>query len=343
MPHPDQTVELLAAPGARAWGRFADRPRVVRPADEFPGRIRHALQDWRTKEWVGFTLVHPELYGSMIVQEAKYLASSELYVCDAASGELHEHSGSMKGGTVGLPADLLHGGRVRFADPRRHYRLEVDFDEDAGHHTVFVEIGASDRAAAISCELVLRTRGASGPLAVSTPLQRGAAMFTYKRAFPAAGTLRVGDREFAFDPARDLAIVDEHRTHLPYWTHWIWGTFASIGPDGVVGANLCVRDQLGEDEESCLWLGGAAEPLEELAFTATGSHPLAPWAVASEDGRVELMFTPAGRKGVKKELLVAAIDYTQLYGTYAGVLHGADGPVPIEDVHGVLELMEMRS
>ncbi|MBO9577387.1 MAG: DUF2804 family protein [Microbacteriaceae bacterium] len=342
--HPERTVDVLASRGRREWGRFADRPRVARPADEFAGP-RRAFQDWRTKEWAGFTLMHPEVYGSMIVQQAKYLASSELYLCDAETPDApQEHSGSTSPGRLRLPADLLHGGEVRFADPERGYRLEYGFDEAAGHHTVFFEIAESERAAAVSGELVLRTAGASGQLAVSTPLARGAAMFTYKRAFPAAGAVRIGEREHAFDPARDLAILDEHRTHLPYRTSWIWGTFASIASGGaVVGANLCERDQIGPDDESCLWLDGAAEPLGGVVFTATSNDPLAPWAVASADGRVELMFTPAGRKGVDQNFVLAAIDYTQLYGTYAGLLRGANGPVPVEGVHGVVELMRMRA
>lgn len=342
MPHPETVVEVLATAGDRAWGRFADRPRIVRPADEFTGWQR-GFQDWRTKEWVGFTLVHPELFGSMIVQEAKYLASSELYACDAVSGELHERHGSMRGGTVGIPADLLHGGRVRFADAKRGYRLDYDFDEERGHHSVFIDAAGTDAAPAITGELVLRTAGASGPLAVSTPLARGAAMFTYKRAFPASGTIRIGEREYDFDPSRDLAIIDEHRTHLPYRTEWMWGTFASTVDGAVVGANLCAREQLGAEEESCIWAGGAAEPLSHVAFIPTAEDPLAEWAVASADGRLEVMFTPLGRKGVRRNAVVAGIDYAQLYGTYRGVVRGDDGAIEIDGAHGVIEHMRMRS
>jgi hypothetical protein len=140
----------LVSERVRTYGRFASRPRVVDPLRAFAG-VEQRLRRLRLKEWIGFTLIHPELYSSLVIQDAHYLASSEIYTFDGRRGELHEHTSNARGGSPTLPP----------------------------------------------------------PLSVSSWLP-GGAMYTHKRLYPASGSIRVGDSEFVFDPARDLAILDEH-------------------------------------------------------------------------------------------------------------------------------------
>ena len=51
-------------------------------------------------------------------------------------------------------------------------------------------------------------------------------LYTHKALFPVSGAYVVGDRSYIFDPARDLAIIDEHKSFFPYVTRWLWGTLA---------------------------------------------------------------------------------------------------------------------
>jgi len=332
-------AESLAAGGFPSWGRLPDRPPVADPLAGIRG-IPRRWADLRLKEWVGFTLVHPELFGSMIVQDAKYLTSAELYVHDRASGELHEHAASGGRGALELPRALLSGGECGFR--ASGFELRYGFDADAGRHTIRVDVAATADAAAVSGELVLDAAQASAPLVVNARLNEHAAtMFTHKRVFAVSGMLRVGECEYRFDPARDLAILDEHRSRLPYRASWTWGTFAFRAPGGgIAGANFATRPQpAGEEEESGIWVPGAVEPLSDVTFSPEGAMPLSPWTMRSADGRLDVAFTPEGRKGVRKQFGVVAIEYFQLYGTYRGSVAG----IPFDGVHGVCERMRMRS
>ena len=350
----DQAVDdRLVDGGVRRWGRLAARPAAVNPLDEAAGtpyaprashapRAARALRRLRLKEWVGWTFAHPEVWSSLIVQEANYLASTECYVHEAATGALHQHAAHARGGTV-RPPERLYGGSVAFA--RHGADVAYDFAEEGGRHRVRFGFPATGGAAEVSGELTLDGAAACPPLSVSSPLP-GGAMYTHKLAFPAEGVLRVGTREYVFDPARDLALLDEHRTFLPYRTRWVWGTFAhrvAPGPEGVVGANFARRPVVpGSAEESCLWVPGAVEPLSDIAFTRHGTGALAPWHMASRDGRLDVVFTPAGSKAVRQRLLVAAIDYVQWYGTYAGTVRGAEGTYAVREARGVCETMRAR-
>lgn len=345
-------METLVTQGRRATGLFDVRPDRVNPLDAYTGAQR-ALQRLRLKEWVGWTFMHPELSASMILQDAHYLASSEIYVRDAASQRLTQHAVNARGGTLRLP-EALYGSSP--AIDRPGYRISYELGPLGGTHRIHVDIAAKGDEAAILAELELDGSRASAPLSVSQPLVPRGQLYTHKLVFPVAGTLRVGEHLYAFDPGRDLVILDEHKSFLPYRTHWRWGTFAATTPDGIVGANFCQRPEVpGTPGESCLWLpdgGGtsACVPLDTVRFeteTATdaagapagaGARGLAPWRATSSDGRLDVTFTPDGRKDVKHQLVLAAIDYWQLYGTWSGRI----GDRTVDAVRGVMERMDAR-
>lgn len=332
--------DRLVVGGTRRYGRLPARPTVVDPLAEYQGLAR-ARRRLRLKEWVGFTLLHPEIFSSLILQDAHYLASSEIYVYDRAAGVLHQHAANALGGSLNLPHNLMDNS---CAIARPGYHIAYDFSEATGRHHIEVDIAGTGRAPAVAGELTLDATAASAPLSVSSRLP-GGKMFTHKALYPVAGTLRFGDTSVTFSPERDLAILDEHRSLLPYRTRWVWGTFAlPTEEDGPAGANFVNRPEVpGEPEESCLWLPGSCEALGDIRFHKQGGDPAAPWLITSADGRLDVVFTPEGRKSVKHHLGVLAIDYFQMFGRYAGTVRGEDGTVfVVNDVHGVCESMDAR-
>lgn len=338
------TVDALVAQGHRHWGRFATRPERVDPLDAFTG-LRRRFEGFRTKEWIGFTLIQPDWAGSMIIQDAKYLASSEIYGCRRASGELYEQAAHGRGRAT-LPSRLLDGGRCAFEIDG--YRLRYDFDHRSGRHRIMINIAESASGPAFEGELELDASRSSAPLAVSSRLRRragsAASMFTYKEIFPAAGELRIDGHKITFDPVRDFAIIDEHRSHFPYRTEWTWGTVATRTPAGIVGANFAARQQPADtEEESCIWTADGCEPLSDITFTALADDDRSPIRVVSEDERLDLVFTPQGRKDARHQFVVAAMNYFQQCGTYRGTVRGIDGTsFQIEDAPGVHERMHAR-
>jgi hypothetical protein len=340
MPGPDSLVDN----GLRRYGRFAARPASVNPLDEFTGLARR-LRRLRLKEWIGFTLLHPDWYSSLIIQDANYLASSEIYAYDrragAPAGALHQHAVNGRGGSLAMPT-RLSGGHCSFQ--RRGYRLGYDFAAAPGRrHILRLDIAATHSAPAIQGELELDAGQSSAPLSVSARLPGGGRLYTHKAIFPAEGTLRVGDQELVFDGTRDLAIIDEHKSMLPYRTTWLWGTFALHAPDGIIGANLVDRPEMpGQEEESCLWTPGRCEPLADVEFQQQTGGANPPWHIFSRDGRLDVTFEPEGRKQVRHQLGVFAIDYFQLFGHYRGTLRGADRSYQVDEAHGVCESMRAR-
>jgi hypothetical protein len=323
----------------RRYGRLAARPGCVNPLDAYKG-VSRALRRLRLKEWIGFTLIHPDWYSSLIMQDANYLASSEIYAYDRLTGLLRQHAANARGGSLALPQKLA-GASPRFA--KDGYLLEYQFSADGKQHRIRLDIKATPKAPAFTGELELHGDRASRPLSVSSRFP-GGKLYTHKALIPAEGVLRVGAADIVFNPDRDLAILDEHKSFFPYRTTWLWGTFAWQSGGSPVGANFAARPSTpGEEEESCIWTPRACEPLTDVTFTPASGNSLSPWHIASRDGRLDVTFEPEGRKDVRHQLGLFSIDYFQLFGHYRGTLRGADGSsYPVDDVHGVCESFRAR-
>jgi len=327
-------VASLVENGQRQLGRFTTTP-WANPFDEFHG-VKKVFERFRTKEWAGFTLLHPEMAGSMIIQDAKYLVTGELYVYDRAEDTMVEWAANRLRPSRRMPADLLHSRCVFISGG---FRLGYGFSD---HEVlILIDVDATPSRPAVNGRLTLDVAGATPPLVVSS-LMPGGAIYTNKLVYPASGYILCGDKRYEFDPKRDCAILDEHKSHLPYHTDWDWSTFAWQVDGHIIGANLISRPSLpGQEEESCIWTPTQAQPLSDITFTQTGDD-LSPWSMVSADGRVNVVFNPQGHKDHNLNAGLVAMEYAQWFGHYNGTISDGVTVWPVENVPGVCERMHAR-
>lgn len=332
-----ELVGALVTGGVRQYGLWRVRPAEVNPLDEYSG-VRRAARSTRLKEWVGFLVTHPDLWMSMIVQDAKVLTSSEVILFDPSASTLHHRNAVAPGRAARLPREFF-GHRSGLT--RQSFDVGYVFGNE-GRHRIEIDVAASSSGPAIRAELELGDLDDFRPLAVSGELI-GGSMFTYKTAYRVGGTVEVGGRRFDFDPTRDVAILDEHRSWFPYRTEWTWGTFAARSDGDVVGANLARhRAPAGAVGESCLWAPGQLVTLPSAELIREGDEDLAPWRMTAPDGAVDLRFEPVHRHPVRHRLGVFEVDYSMWYGRYSGSITVADRRYEVDRAHGVCEHMRGR-
>lgn len=333
-------MDALVSDHIRRHGWFAHRPTVVNPLDDVTG-LRRAWRSARLKEWVGFAVFHPEVWLSMIVQDAKYLASSEVITYAVATGADHRQAVGTSS-AASLPRQLFD---TTTGLTRGDYEVRYDFADPGEIHRIRVRTAGDPRI-----EADLELDGAHTPpvLALSHPLPMTSSgpiagdLFTYKCIYPVSGTLRIGGETFTYDPDRDLAILDEHRSRQTYHTDWVWGTFATRTGDGIVGANFVRRPKApGGQEESCLWGPRSLEPISDVDFDHDDG-PDATWRIRSADGRLDVTFEPVNRESVHHQLGVFAADYFMCQGRYSGTITVEGSTRVISEVHGVVENMHAR-
>jgi hypothetical protein len=80
-------------------------------------------------------------------------------------------------------------------------------------------------------------------------------------------------------------------------------------------------------------------PLGPARFMFDAADPLQPWQVSTEDGLLDLRFTPEGARREDKNLVVAVSRYVQPIGVFDGWVKAAPdaAPVPVAGLAGVTE------
>ncbi|MDQ1832988.1 DUF2804 domain-containing protein [Massilia scottii] len=305
-PLPAAPLTIPAPDGVPAFGRFAgaatrfDWARLAAP---------HARSRWwrrfHHKRWHYTALATDELFCGIAIVDVGWTNTAFAYVFERGQREVV--AGFSRDGIPGLTARLADhaGGQSRFSF--------------AGSR---VEMSASQlslRCKGLRIDAAMAAPGAPLLLAVG-PVQGGAVHATQKSSGRAlTGAVRLGAREYRLEGG--IASFDYSNGLLARNTAWRWASAHSLE----LGFNL----QAGYfgAHENALWLDGQLIGLGAATFEFVEGDPAAPWHVFTDDGLLDLDFTPEGARREDKNLLVAASRYVQPIGTFSGwVRASADGP-----------------
>jgi hypothetical protein len=211
-----------------------------------------------------------------------------------------------------------------------------------GEHRLTLRAPAGRDMPALSAELTLADDPrAVQPCVVSLPLGPEATMYSHKVPLPLSGHIAVDGKTHQVSADSSVAVIDIHQAHYPHETRWQWATFAFHHPQrGLVGLNLTrngVQDAVTYNENA-LWVDGQVDRLAPAWFEFTDRNDLSkPWRMGTEDGRVDLTFTPvSGRKDRTRYPMVAAV-YDQPYGLFSGNLVTGSWPLEVDGVLGICE------
>lgn len=337
------TPPALVENGHIHCGFFTEPFRKVNLMDarNLGGPLARPVRWLRLKEWNGFGITHPELFGGIIIQNAKYAASGTVYLYDRSRKRQFDWLVIDSPIHATLPESLwksqsLCGGGTR--------RMRFTHDLGAFRHHIHVAIAKSGKNPDLLVDLTLHQDWRrTEPLVVSLPIAPDHHTYTHKSPLHLEGIILIGNVEYRFDPRRDLANLDEQKTFYPYRSAWKWGGFTAWSTEGrEIMANfvnqMTPHDEQGED---AMWVDGRLMLLPQPSFT-----PLpAPGAFRLEDrsGRVRLTFTPDGAKAEKRNFGLISMDYQQAYGRYEGELIDDQGTRHrIADAYGPLEQMRAR-
>ena len=136
-----------------------------------------------------------------------------------------------------------------------------------------------------------------------------------------------------FDLDGTWAAVDASNGLLARNTAWRWAS--AHRPD--IGFNL-QQGYFGA-QENVLWLDGQPIALGAAHFDFDAAQPMSPWHVRTEDGLLDLVFTPEGARRDDRDLGFAASRYVQPVGTFSGTVAAGPGQ-PLREVRNLLGVTE---
>lgn len=170
------------------------------------------------------------------------------------------------------------------------------------------------------------------PLLAIGAIAGGIAHATQKTsALAVRGWAEAEGRRFELDEA--WAAVDASNGLLARDTAWRWAS--AHRPD--LGFNL--QQGYFGGQENVLWLDGRPISLGPAHFDFDAAQPMKPWHVRTEDGLLDLVFTPEGERAENRNLGFAASRYVQPVGSFAGTVRAASG-APLREVRDLLGVTE---
>lgn len=284
-------------------------------------------QQLHHKRWHYVGMGNAQCFVGLAMVDVGWINTAFVYVFDRHSRRLlvDASQNGLPGLTAHLSTQPWHGARSWFRFAGMDLHLENTAPDTL---TLHARVGKVLR---MEAELTLPPESeclsAIGPIG-----NGGCAHATVKTsALQTRGKVEVAGRRFALDDA--CASLDYSNGLLARHTAWRWASAHSP----TVGFNL--QQGYFGTQENALWLQGQPWPLGAAHFDFDPQAPLKPWHIYTEDGLLDLQFTPEGARQESKNLLIAASYYIQPIGTFHGTVrpHAGASATPVQALLGVTE------
>lgn len=318
---------------------------------------------WRIKEW-DYYLVNDDDYAvALTLGDLGYLGMISASVIDFAQGAYKTTSviTPFPLGRFKLPVSSDDGVST-FENARVSFRFEVA----GGTRRLSARFANFDGSDDLVFDAVLDDEPVDS-LVIATPWAEDRLAFYYNRkivALRARGSFKKGLLVHGFSPDTSFGLLDWGRG---VWTRdntWYWGV-AQGWQDGRgccepgrnarrFGLNLGYGfGDTSAASENMVFVDGAAHKLHRVDFgvpekpgaasarsVADRYDLMAPWHVTDDEGRLDLLFTPAIDRADCINALVVRTDQHQVFGTFDGTVTLDDGtPFRIANLRGSAEVV----
>ena len=207
-------------------------------------------------------------------------------------------------------------------------RHHIDFVYQPAEQAYLLQL----QSGALSVTARLHLAGSAPGLTAIGPVQGGTVHTTCKSAgIPMTGEVCVGTKHFSLE--NGIASCDYSNGFLARETAWRWASAHSLE----LGFNL-QQGYFGQ-HENALWLDGQLIALGAAHFDYDPQQPLQTWHIYTDDGLLDVYFTPEGCRSENKNLLVAASRYIQPIGCFNGWVKANKNAAarPVHQLAGVTE------
>ena len=229
------------------------------------------------------------------------------------------------------------------------YALRFENDGEKCVLTVRVDKFSGNKP--LTARMVL-TDAPEDSMVIATPFPKKKTAFYYNQkinCLRAEGDITYDGKTYVFSKDTATAVLDWGRGVWTYKNTWYWGS-ASGYVDGVsFGMNLGYGfGDTSAASENMLFYNGKAHKLDKVDFgipqTADGKDDfMSPWHVTDNEGRLDLIFTPAMDRASCTNVLVIESDQHQVFGHFNGKAVLDDGTVlEVKDLMGFAEKVKNR-
>jgi hypothetical protein len=325
----------LISTGQPRLGQFADTLadlnvadfRYLNPFGTPYGRLARHMHYKRFQYFGGMS---QRLVFGCALADIRYIGAGFVYVYDFETNELFARSlRTPLGLGLQLSASPLAGeSRMRLGKAS----LRMGYEDAPRRKTLQVDLGADLQIDAAMAEPDFE------PMSICTRAAYQGWVYANKTAgLRLSGELRWRGQRFDLEALQACGHHDFSCGYMRRETYWNWACFSGMSEGRRLGLNLSCGVNETSFTENCLWVDGRLVKVNLTRFDFNRHDVLQPWRVCSDDGRVDLCFTPRGLHREHLNAGILASNFKQVFGHFSGQLVLSEGIIAINDMPGFVE------
>ena len=278
-----------------------------------PFRLLPKLARVAVKQWQYMGLVSERMIIGAAVVDIGYVANSFAYAYDRETGTMREfeftdpvkkHTRISESSIKGISEYRAHGSHIL-----------MDNNIRGGGRRVVINISAD-----LYADYEIRENKFTPLCAVTQNGLRGF-HYTHKAAgLPVSGKVQFQGRTIELDDGAS-AVLDWSAGCPARYSYWNWASAAGmIGGKKRVGINFVSGINEKGYTENVYWVDGKPTKVDTMFFDYNRKDILGPWRIRSNDGKVDLAFTPENERYKNINLLLIKSRFHQPFGRFEGTL-----------------------
>ena len=245
-------------------------------------------------------------------------------------------------GSFDLPKDS-ESGAIKFWHKKSYFNFAA---MDGGVRIIKIDNPKFSHHRGLRGEVVLTPPQGAESLVTHMPWREGRDAFTYSRRSPwyfAEGVIQFGRSEIVFHRGSGWGIFDWNRGVRPRSDIRFWAAGCGKAGDRQVGFSVgynSADSALGT--ENAFFLDGKLQKLSQVSFhIPSGRHN--PWRFTSNDGRLEMVFSPHQERDESHKMFLYSLKRRQLFGSFTGKVILDDGSeLEFQNISGMAERRKSR-
>jgi hypothetical protein len=295
------------------------------------------LQPFRIKRWDYYGITTPKYYFSFTISDIGYLGMVFAYVVNFENKTYHEETLTLPlGGGVALPRNS-ESGETRYAGSKASLSFSVE-DQQRKLSVLWPNF---EQREALGAEIFLTQTPEHESMNLVIPIEKKRFYFNRKiNCMPANGWIDYLGKRHRLKPNHSLGNLDWGRGVWAYRSFWVWASASGFLENGqTIGLNMGYGfGDTSAATENAFILDGKIHKLGEIKFNYNNKNFYDPWTMQSDDGRLELVFTPFLDRTAKTDIKLLTSEVHQMFGNYEGfVITDSGEKIIIKNLIGFAE------
>ncbi|RUS42632.1 DUF2804 domain-containing protein [Cohnella sp. AR92] len=272
---------------------------------------------WKIKEWDFYQVSNDDFCLQMTIGHVSYAGNVSVKLFEFKTGVRYEITKMLvlPFNRLKLPSSAEQGDVIY-----RSGGMKMEFRQSAGERSLRCE-ATDKKSPPITVDIKLAQPDPSS-IVIATPFDENPAYFYYNHkinCMPAEGTVRIGEKEYRFEPDSAFGLLDWGRGVWPFHHEWYWGSGSGYVDGKRFGFNIGYGfGNTSAATENMLFYDGTAHKLGKVIFDLAGGGYLSKKRIVSDDGRLDMEFVPIYDNLQITKMLFVDNCIHQVFGTFSG-------------------------